>query len=159
LPPLHANVSKRLIKTPKLYFHDTGLAAWLLGIESAAQIATHPLRGALFENLVIGEVVKHRYNSVRRGNIFFYRDSSGLEIDLVYPFGNHLLPIDVKGGQTITSSQIEPLQKFLRLMPAEAVSPILVYGGGEEITREGIQALPVRSLVPRLRELEAAAGR
>jgi hypothetical protein len=98
-PALHANVSKRLTKTPKLYFHDVGLASWLLGVESAAQLATHPLRGALFENLVVCDVLKYRYNSGRRGNLHFYRDSSGLEIDLIYPLAGRHLPIEIKAGR------------------------------------------------------------
>lgn len=157
LPPLHANLSKRLVRTPKLYFHDVGLAAWLLGIENISQIATHPLRGPLFENLAIGDVVKHRHNSVRRSNLHFYRDSSGLEIDLIYPLGNRLLPIEIKAGQTITSSQTESVEKFVRLLPSETASPLLVYGGREETSRGATQVLPVRSLASRLRELEASS--
>jgi len=156
LPPLHANLSKRLIKTPKLYFHDVGLAAWLLGIENSSQVATHPLRGPLFENLTIAEIMKHRYNTARRSNLFFYRDSSGLEVDVIYPMGNHFLPIEIKAGQTITSSQVEPLEKFTRIFPAETVSPLLVYGGSEQVSRGSTRAMPVQSLVPRLRELASS---
>jgi uncharacterized protein len=154
LPPLHANVSKRLIKTPKLYFHDVGLATWLLGIESAAQVATHPLRGALFENLVIADVVKHRYNSVRSSNLHFYRDSSGLEIDLIYPLGSGLVPIEIKAGQTVTSSQTQSLERFSRLLPDDVQSPLLVYGGQEQVGRGAIEVLPVRSLTTHIRALE-----
>lgn len=154
LPPLHANVSKRLIKTPKMYFHDVGLAAWLLGIESASQVATHPLRGALFENLAIGEVVKYRYNTGRRENLFFYRDSSGLEIDLIYPLGGRLLPIEIKAGQTVTGSQTAALEKFARLFDG-AADPLLVHGGDEDLSLGNLSALPVRMLSPRLRQLEA----
>ncbi|MGZ5444721.1 MAG: ATP-binding protein [Thermoanaerobaculia bacterium] len=157
LPPLHANLSKRLIKTPKLYFHDVGLAAWLLGMENVAQVATHPLRGPLFENLAIAEVMKYRYNTVRRSNLFFYRDSSGLEIDLIYPLGNHLLPVEIKAGQTLASGQIEPLEKFVRLLPSETTAPLLVYGGRDEVPRGATRAIPIQSLVPRLRELESTA--
>ncbi|HEY0371696.1 MAG TPA: DUF4143 domain-containing protein, partial [Thermoanaerobaculia bacterium] len=155
VPPLHANVSKRLIKTPKLYFHDVGLAAWLLGIESAEQIATHPLRGSLFENLALAEVLKHRYNTVRQTNLHFYRDSSGLEVDLIYPLGNALLPVEIKAGQTVTASQVEALEKFTRLFGERAAAPLLVYGGRDEMWNGPTRALPVRALVPHLRELEA----
>jgi len=154
LPPLHANVSKRLIKTPKLYFHDVGLAAYLLGIENAAQIETHPLRGALFENMVVAEALKYRYNSGRRSNLYFYRDSSGLEIDLVYPFANRYLPIEIKSGQTITTSQIVALEKFRELFPGQHENSILVYGGEEEMARGTVQAIPARALTARLRQLE-----
>ncbi len=157
LPPLHANVSKRLIKTPKLYFHDIGLAAWLLGIERASQIATHPLRGALFENLAVADVVKHLSNSARRSPLFFYRDSSGLEIDLVYPLGNHLLPIEIKAGHTIVPAHFEPLARFARLLPSAAGHALLVYGGDEDVSRGNARAVPVQRLVPCLRELEAVA--
>lgn len=154
LPPLHANVSKRLIKTPKIYFHDIGLAAWLLGIESAAQVATHPLRGALFENLAVGEVLKYRYNSGRRGNLHFYRDSSGLEIDLIYPLAGRFLPIEIKAGQTVTTSQTAAFDKFARLFPGETADAILIHGGEDDVLRAGVSSIPVRGLAPRLRELE-----
>ena len=134
-----------------------GLAAWLLGIENTTQIATHPLRGPLFENLAIAEVIKHRYNTVRTSNLSFYRDSSGLEVDLIHPLGNRLLPIEIKVGQTVTSSQIESLEKFTRLFPSQTASPLLVHGGREEIPRGAIRAIPVRALVPRIRTLELTA--
>jgi predicted AAA+ superfamily ATPase len=156
LPPLHANVSKRLTKTPKLYFHDVGLASWLLGVESAAQLATHPLRGALFENLAVSDVLKYRYNSGRRGNLHFYRDSSGLEIDLIYPLSGRLLPIEIKAGQTVTGSQVAALEKFGSLFSGESADAILVHGGEEPLQRGSVASLPVRALAPRLRELEAA---
>lgn len=155
LPPLHANISKRLIKTPKLYFHDVGLAGWLLGIETAGQIATHPLRGALFENLAMSEVLKYRYNSGRRGNLHFYRDSSGLEIDLIYPLAGHHVPIEIKAGQTVTSSQTAALEKFAKLFPSETRNRVLVHGGVDEIPRADVRAIPVQSLAPLLRELES----
>jgi predicted AAA+ superfamily ATPase len=156
LPPLHANVSKRLTKTPKLFFTDVGLAAWLLGIESPAQLSTHPLRGALFENLAIADVLKYRYNSGRRGNLHFYRDSSGLEIDLVYPLAGRHLPIEIKAGQTVTGSQTAALEKFDRLFHQETADPLLVYGGSDEMRRGKVTALAVHALIPRLREMEAA---
>lgn len=156
LPPLHANVSKRLTKTPKLYFHDVGLASWLLGVESAAQLATHPLRGALFENLAVSDVLKYRYNSGRRGNLHFYRDSSGLEIDLIYPLAGRHLPIEIKAGHTVTSSQTAALEKFGSLFSDETADPILVHGGEDDVPRGRVTSLPVRALVPRLREMEAA---
>jgi predicted AAA+ superfamily ATPase len=148
-------VSKRLTKTPKLYFHDVGLASWLLGIESAAQLTTHPLRGALFENLAVSDVLKYRYNSGRRGNLHFYRDSSGLEVDLIYPLANRHLPIEVKAGQTVTGSQTVALEKFASLFPGETAEAILVHGGDDFLSRGKVTSLPVRALVPRLREMEA----
>ena len=75
LPPYHANIGKRLVKSPKLYFYDVGLASYLIGIENARQVATHPLRGNLFENLVVSEAVKHRFNRGEQPNLSFFRDS------------------------------------------------------------------------------------
>ena len=84
LPPYHTNIGKRLTKSPKLYFYDVGLASHLIGIEQADQLSTHPLRGFLFENLVVSEAMKHRFNRGRRPNLSFFRDSKGLECDLLY---------------------------------------------------------------------------
>lgn len=92
LPPHHQNFNKRLVKTPKLYFHDTGLAAWLLGIESAAQVASHPLRGALFETWVVADYLKKRLNTARPSNLSFWRDRSGHEVDLLVEQGGNWKP-------------------------------------------------------------------
>ena len=80
LPPFHANIRKRLIKSPKLYFCDVGLASYLIGIEDPKQLVTHPLRGALFENLVVAEALKHRLNRGRQPNLSFFRDARGLGV-------------------------------------------------------------------------------
>ena len=85
LPPYHGNLTKRLVKSPKLYFHDVGLASCLVGIESVRQVRTHPLRGALFENAVVVEALKHGYNRGRRPELSFFRDSRGLECDPAVP--------------------------------------------------------------------------
>jgi hypothetical protein len=83
LQPHHANFNKRIIKTPKLYFYDTGLAAWLLSIREKTQMEAHPLRGALFENLVIAEMIKARFNRGEASNLFFWRDRAGHEVDVM----------------------------------------------------------------------------
>ena len=84
LQPFHANIRKRLVKSPKLYFYDVGLASYLIGIENASQVLTHPLRGSLFENTVVAEVLKHRFNRGLQPNLSFFRDARGLECDLFY---------------------------------------------------------------------------
>ena len=94
LEPFHVNISKRLIKSPKLYFYDVGLASHLLGIESAAQVSTHPLKGFLFENMVVMESLKHRFNQGRRSNLSFYRDSSGTEVDLIYSLADKVIAVE-----------------------------------------------------------------
>ena len=154
LPPLHANISKRLIKSPKLYFFDVGLAAYLLGIESENQIFTHPLKGALFENLVVIEALKHRYNFGRRSNLHFYRDSMGNEVDLVLSFAGRQVGVEIKAGATISSSFFEGLRRLSATLPEPLSARMLVYGGSQEITREGVIVTSPRGFAPRLVEVE-----
>jgi uncharacterized protein len=135
LYPYHGNLSKRLIKSPKLYFYDVGLASYLLGVEQASQLTTHPLRGNLFENSVIMEALKHRYNAGRSNNLNFYRDSSGHEVDLIYNIAQHPVPIEIKAGQTIAADFFKGLNHFQTLVPSLPVPPMLVYGGNEQFQR------------------------
>ena len=128
LPPYFANISKRLIKSPKLYFYDTGLAASLLGIEEARQIATHPLRGALFENLVISEIIKHRLNQGKRSNLSFFRDAKGHEVDLLIQQADQIIPVEIKSGATVRDDFFKGLNYFHKHMQA-CDKKILVYDG------------------------------
>ena len=136
LPPYHGNLSKRLVKSPKLYFHDVGLASSLLGIESVRQIPTHPLRGALFENAVVAEALKHSYNRGRRPELSFFRDSRGLECDLLYPSEGRLLAIEAKSGATIASDWFAALGRVMPLLP-DCEAGVVVHGGDERQTRSG----------------------
>ncbi len=145
LPPHFANVRKRLTKSPKLYFHDVGLASYLLGIEQASQIATHPLRGALFENMVIVEVLKHGWNQGRRPRLSFYRDSRGLECNLLYPRGGKLAAVEIKSGATIASSWFDSLQRVSRVLP-QITRRAIVHGGQERQQRSHGEALPLTGL-------------
>ena len=154
LQPFHANIGKRLIKSPKIYFYDVGLACWLCGIEEEKQIATHPLRGNLFENMVVMEVLKYRYNHAKRNNLYFFRDSNGNEVDLIYTKGQYLLPIEVKSGQTITPSYFSGLKKFRALFKEQLPWPgFLVYGGDTEQDRQNIKVIRIHSLARRLEDL------
>ncbi|MDQ8209510.1 DUF4143 domain-containing protein [Coraliomargarita sp. SDUM461003] len=101
LQPHHKNYRKRLVKTPKIYFYDVGLAIRLLGIESPQQLDTHPLRGALFENWVILELLKGRFNLGLLNNLSFWRNNTGHEIDVLMDRGGQLIPIEIKSGQTV----------------------------------------------------------
>jgi predicted AAA+ superfamily ATPase len=154
LRPFHANLSKRLIKSPKLYFYDVGLAAYLLGIETAGQIATHPLKGALFENLVIVEALKHRFNLGRRSNLSFYRDSTGKEVDLIYELGDKTIAVEIKAGQTVTGSFFSMLHDFERLLPESTAGKILVHGAESETVREGAHVTGPIGFVQTLARLE-----
>ena len=158
LPPLHANLSKRLIKSPKLFFYDVGLAAYLLGIENVRQVFTHPLKGALFENLIVMEALKHRYNRGLRGNLHFYRDSAGLEVDLVASYADKLVGIEVKAGATVSREFFRSLRKLSALLPRPLDGQVLVYGGDRELTQEGVRVTDPRGFVSKLAGLEASLG-
>jgi predicted AAA+ superfamily ATPase len=100
LQPHHRNFNKRVVKMAKLYFYDTGLACSLLGIQNASQLQYHPLSGSLFENFVIGELVKSRFNRALGNNLYFWRDNVGHEIDVIIDHGTSLYPVEIKSGQT-----------------------------------------------------------
>ena len=146
LPPHHRNFNKRLVKTPKLYFYDTGLAAWLMGVQSADQLATHPHRGALFETWVAGELLKGRYNRALPANLFFWRDNTGNEVDIIVDQGLTLVPLEIKSGQTISADYFSGLHKWLAWAGAEAGKPYLVYGGDESQERKDGEVVPWRRL-------------
>ena len=138
LPPYHKNFGKRLVKTPKLYFVDTGLACWLLGIRSEEVLALHPLRGALFETWVIGEALKARYNAGEAADLYFWRDNNGVEADLVYEQDGKLQPVEIKSGATVTSDYIKAGQKAAKFAGDEALMPWLVHGGEDNYERSGV---------------------
>ncbi|MEM6793131.1 MAG: DUF4143 domain-containing protein, partial [Acidobacteriota bacterium] len=130
LPPYFANLKKRLVKSPKIYFIDVGLAAYLLGIESPSQLYSHPLRGALFENLVISEAVKMRYNQGKKAsNLYFYRDSGGLEVDLLISRAHELLPVEIKSSATLSKSFFQGLGKLTALLEDQVLGRLLVHDG------------------------------
>ena len=149
LEPYRSNIRKRLIKSPKLYFYDTGLACYLLGIEHPDQLATHPLRGALFENLVVSEVLKSHYNRGLRPNLSFFRDSNGLECDLLMQQGGEITALEVKAGATISSDYFGPIQRVAKLIP-EVTRSIVVYGGDSKQTRHNVEVLPFLDLAEAL---------
>ena len=138
LQPHYQNFGKRLVKTPKLYFVDTGLAAFLLGIRDPQHLSIHSARGALFENFVISELLKRRYNQGLPSNLFFWRNNAGDEVDLVIEQGEQLIPVEIKSGQTFTSDFLAGLQKWMRLAGETCLAPRLVYGGEENMTRSGV---------------------
>ncbi len=151
LQPWFANLGKRLVKSPKLYFCDTGLAAWLIGITQQDQLQSHPLRGALFENLVVMEFVKHALHHGNPVGLHYYRDSSGHEVDLVVEQG---LPpgqvglVEIKSGMTMHSSFLAPMQHLAPLLQA-AATPVarqmLIYGGDEVALREGVEVVGLQA--------------
>lgn len=147
LQPYFRNISKRLVKSPKLYFYDVGLATFLLGIENEKQLSRDPLRGNLFENMVIAEVLKYRFNQGKRSNLFFYRDSKGHEVDLLLAEGPDLFPIEIKAGMTVTRDYFKGLAHFARVFPANIPRGSgLVYGGEDAQKRSDVTVVPFYQL-------------
>ncbi len=145
-PPFHRNFGKRLVKTPKLYFLDVGLACWLLGIRSADVLALHPSRGALFETWVVSEFLKSRFNLGLPADLYFWRDNNGLKADLVFEVGTRLQPVEIKSGQTVTRDYINAGRASARFAGKEALPPWLIYGGNESYERSGLRVLGWRDI-------------
>lgn len=146
LQPHHQNFNKRLVKTPKLYFHDPGLAVWLLGIQSSDQIATHPQRGALFETWVISELLKARFNRALASNLYFWQDRGGHEVDVLVEQGATLVPVEVKSGQTVVPDFFGNLESWSRIAGEAGGRPWLVYGGDRRQSRANAEVLPWREI-------------
>jgi predicted AAA+ superfamily ATPase len=144
LPPYHRNFGKRLVKTPKLYFLDTGLAAWLMSIASPDDLAVSMFRGPLFETLVVTEILKARLNRRKEGNLYFWRDSNGHEIDLLIEAGGKLVPVECKAGETIAADWFRPLERFRQSAGLE--ESWIVYGGDAGQTRAQCTVVGWRSL-------------
>lgn len=138
LPPYFENVSKRVIKSPKLYFTDPGLVAHLVGIETAEHAARDPLRGALYENLVIVEVLKQRLNAGLPPSLFFYRDTNGNEVDLVVKTGRNLVPVEIKSAATFTDDFLKGLERFRGAVGSRASGGFLLYNGKERFMVKGV---------------------
>ncbi|MBD5350395.1 MAG: ATP-binding protein [Bacteroides sp.] len=129
LPPYYQNISKRLIKTPKVYFIDTGLLCYLLGITSTEQLKTHPLRGAVFENLIVVEMLKDRFNRGKDSNLFFYRESSGREVDVVQTEADKFRIWEVKSAKTFNTDFRKNLDYFKSIFGEKVISAKVIYDG------------------------------
>ena len=129
LRPHYKNFNKRLIKIPKLYFYDPGLASSLLGIETKKQLLTHSLKGHLFESFILSEMLKQRYNKGSDSNIYFWRDKTGHEIDCIIEKVGRLIPLEIKSGKTLTKDQFKNLIYWNKLSKGAAKNSYIVYGG------------------------------
>jgi uncharacterized protein len=139
LPPYHTNFGKRLVKTPKLYFHDTGLAAWLLGVRDAATMNAHPMRGALFENLCVAEFGKHLRHTGAPGTAYFWRDNIGNEVDLLVEHAGRLWPVEFKSGATFQPAWLQSLHTWQRhAAQAPQGAPLLVCGAPGNQQMQGV---------------------
>lgn len=146
LQPHHMNFKKRLVKMPKLYFYDTGLSCSLLGIENEKQILTHPLRGNLFETAVVGEVLKQRHNLGLPPNLYFWRDKTGNEMDLILEKGPLLIPVEIKSSQTLTEDSFRNLRYWNKIARPKNAKSFLIYAGREEQKRKDTQVIGWRKL-------------
>ncbi len=154
LEPYHANISKRLVKSPKLYFYDVGLASRLLGLENEGQVARDPLLGGLFENLVVIEALKYRYNRGKKSDLSFFRDSRGHEVDLLVNRGPEAFPIEIKAGATIASDYFKGLDDFAATFPKLPRRGGIVYGGAEEMARSHVSIITPCGIPRLLKNLE-----
>lgn len=141
LQPHHNNFNKRIVKMPKLYFYDTGLACALLGIHNPQQLSYHHMTGSLFENLIISELLKSRYNKAKNINLFFWRDNVGHELDIMIENSNGLFPVEIKYGKTITPEFFKGLLFWHKISNTQNGS--IVYGGDVAQKRSnGVEIIP-----------------
>jgi len=151
LHPHHKNFSKRLIKTPKLYFYDSAIACHLLTIQTPKELATHYLRGGLFESMILADLLKQRLNAGLSPNLYFWRDKSGHEIDCILEHGSTLTPIEIKSGETLNSDFFTSLTKWNEIAGQNSENSYVVYGGTENQSRSQgtaigwtqLQSLPI----------------
>jgi len=144
LRPYYKNFNKRITKAPKLYFYDTGLLCYLLGLRRADDLTRHFAKGAIFENFVILETMKMHYNQGRRPQIYYWRDSNENEVDLLIQDGMYLKAVEIKAGKTVNTDFFKGLKYFKKIAP-EAQS-ILIYGGDESQTRTDTQVYAVKDM-------------
>ena len=144
LPAFHTNLRKRLIKMPKLHFHDTGLACWLLGIRSADQLRSHPLRGALFETWVVSEIFKHRVNRGEAPSLSFYRDRDAVEVDLIAEYADRLTLVEAKSARTPSPGLFASARRMKERLtqPSRPCNVVLAYGGDEAQCRTHAKLVP-----------------
>jgi predicted AAA+ superfamily ATPase len=143
LPSFYNNFRKRLTKSPKIYFYEVGLAAWLLGIEKPSQVMRDPLIGGLFENMVVVEALKARFNAGRAANLYFFRDQRGLEVDLLAMRARDILPIEIKSGMTYDKSFATNLRSFCKAADSTQ-NPTVIYGGNQKAVTEGVSYINFR---------------
>jgi len=146
LYPHHKNYNKRLVKTAKLYFYDTGLASAILGIRNTEQLQTHFLKGELFENMVITELYKQKFNTGKLTDYYFWRDNKGVEIDCLQSDGNNILAIEIKSGVSVHKDFFKNLLYYQKLSGISNQQLILVYGGAESYQRNVAKVLSWKAI-------------
>ena len=149
LRPHHKNFKKRLIKSPKLYFVDVGLAAFLLDIQDESHLKNHPLRGPLFETFVVAEILKKRFNHVQTNNLYYFRDNVGNEVDVVMDMGSEVIPIEIKSGQTVADDFFKGLN-YYRQLNRTVKQSWLIYGGDKFYQENAYHVCPYDKMTKNL---------
>lgn len=144
--PYYKNFKKRLIKSPKLYFVDVGLAAYLLDIHNTKHMVNHPLKGMLFETFVVSEILKSRFNKGKRSNLYYFRDNIGNEVDLILDYGIETKPVEIKLGKTINNDFFKGLRYYMKLNPKNKTRGCLVYGGSESSSRQHFDIIGYKAI-------------
>jgi len=146
LPPYFENFGKRYIKTPKLYFIDTGFLCYVLDIETEEQLDRDPLRGQIFENFVFSELLKIRFNQGKAANLYFFRDSHGNEVDFLFKSANQFNVIEAKSSQTFNIDFLKGITYFKNLAPGRVSKSFLIYSGNEATMVQNVQLLNAQSI-------------
>ncbi|MBN1181787.1 MAG: ATP-binding protein [Bacteroidales bacterium] len=140
LPPFYKNFNKVIVKRPKLYFYDTAIAAFLLGIHNTGHLLSHPLRGALFECFIVSEIVKQQNNSANKDALYFWRDKTGRELDLIIDKTSNFVPVEIKSGKTIHDEFFRNLRYWLKLT-GEQHGKVIYAGDSNQKRSDGIEIL------------------
>ncbi len=138
--PYYENFGKRIIKSPKLFFTETGLVSYLLGIENPDQVSSHPLLGQLFENMVVVDAIKTRLNKGEDHNIFFYKDNNQNEVDIIYKSKNSLIPIEIKSAMTFNDHLLDGIRYFQRTVP-NITKAYMIYSGELSFSKNEIEVI------------------
>ena len=154
IQPYYKNFSKRLIKSPKLYFYDTGVVCSLLKLIDSEMINTHYLYGSLFENLVISEIIKSQCHLGKSPSVYYWRESNGIEIDCIVEKGNNeILALEIKGGQTFTKDYMKNLRNFAKTETGMKINKAIVYAGEQSTNINDVQLIPWSKLTSKINEL------
>lgn len=145
LHPYYENFGKRLVKSPKIYFAEPGLVSYLLGIQTPAEAGRDPLIGGLFENMVVADILKSRFNAAMPANLYYYRDSNGNEVDLIFENRRTLVPVEIKSAMTFNDNMTDAISYFQKIAP-RAGRGYLVYAGDLEYSSESYQLRNFRSI-------------
>lgn len=150
LSPYHTNINKRLIKSSKIYFYDVGLAANLIGIRQPAHLTEHPLKGSLFENLVVADILKNNYNSGQSDFFYFYRDSNQNEVDMIIDYLTHFDAIEIKSSRTFNKNLLNGLNYIRKILPEKTRNTYLCYSGKLEQDYQGHKLVNYKNLAENL---------